>query len=526
MTTSLPRTALALGFAMALLWCGASAPVHAGLQEDINRGYSLIDQWRFEEAEAHTRSLMDKYPKSGDVTFLLARVVFYQGDYARSLDLMNQVEDSASTVKEFKQLVAQTHEATRGMVLRESDHFILSYTDGPDSVLVDYAMDALEKSYAVLGDILGHHPKKKVRVEIYPSREPFSRISPLTFKDIMTSGTVALCKYNRLMLISPGSLVRGYNWLDTLSHEYVHFLLSSKSHNNVPLWLHEGIAKYLETRWRGDPEHLTPIMETVLANGLDNDYLIDFEAMMPSFAKLKTAEDVQLAYAEVATMVEYLVELKGLAGLEGLVAGLKDGSPVGDVLDRLLQKDLDRFQDDWKAYMKTQKLKRIPGLTVLKFQFKNKRENGQAEDEEGERALIESRRARDLTLLGDILKSRDHVQAAIIEYRKAISESDTLSPVLYNKLAGTYMLTNEFDEAEILLKQSLEFYPQFPTTLTNLGEVAFRRKDYEAARDYYVKAEGINPFNPAVHLRLIRIYGALGENRLKEEQETRLALIQ
>ncbi|CAI2718046.1 tetratricopeptide repeat protein [Nitrospina watsonii] len=524
MKTHLHRIAVAIAV---ILLGGAlfAAPVTAGLQEDITKGYSLIDQWRFEEAEAHTQSLMDTYPDSGDVLFLQARLVFYQGDYARALDLLGKVADSAPTVKEFKHHVRETHQATQGMVTRESEHFILRYTDGPDAVLVDYALDTLEKSYAVLGGILDHHPKEKVRVEIYPSREPFSRISPLTLQDIMTSGTVALCKYNRLMLISPGSLVRGYNWLDTISHEYVHFLLSSKSHNNVPLWLHEGIAKFLETRWRGEPRHLTPIMETVLANGLDNDYLIDFEAMMPSLAKLKTAEDVQLAYAEVATMVQYLVHLKGLEGLEALVAGLKDNRPIGDVLQTLVGKTLDRFQDDWKVYIKTQQLRRIPGLKVLKFQFKDKRDNGRAEDEDGERALIESRRARDLTMLGDILKSRDHIQAAIIEYRKAISESDTLSPVLYNKLADTYMITRKYDESETLLRQSLEYYPQFPSTLTNLGEVAFLRKDYEAAREYYQRAERINPFNPQVHQRLIRIYAALGENAKKGHQETLLALI-
>lgn len=504
----------------------APSPAAAGLKEDITHGYTLIDQWRFDEAETFTQSLVQKYPDSGDVLFLLARVRFYDGDYDGALKILEKVSDTEPTVKEFKRLVAQTVQATKGFVTKESDHFIFRYTDGADAVLVPYAAEVLERSYTVLGDILGHHPRKKVLVEIYPSREPFSRISPLTLKDIMTSGTVALCKYNRLMIISPGSLVRGYDWMDTLSHEYVHYLLSSKSHNNVPLWLHEGIAKFLETRWRDDPKYLTPIMETVLADGLSNNYLIDFESMMPSFAKLKTPEDVQLAYAEVASMVQYLVELKGDKVLDDLVTGLRQEYPIDTVLTNLVGKNLSQFQHDWKEYMKTQPLKRIPGLKVLKFQFKKKRGGGQPEDEEGESALIDSRRARDLTLLGDILKSRDYFDAAIIEYQKAISESDTLSPVLYNKLADTYMVTRQYGEAETLLKKSLDYYPQFPTTLTNMGEVQFLRKNYEAARDYFVAAERINPFNPKVHLRLINIYAALGENAKKDEQEQRLALIQ
>ena len=56
--------------------------------------------------------------------------------------------------------------------------------------------------------------------------------------------------------------------MDTLSHEYTHYILTKKSRNNLPLWMHEGIAKYFETRWRNNYAYLTPIMETMLAGGL------------------------------------------------------------------------------------------------------------------------------------------------------------------------------------------------------------------------------------------------------------------
>ena len=46
-------------------------------------------------------------------------------------------------------------------------------------------------------------------------------------------------------------LTTGYDWLDTVSHEYVHLVVSRKSRNTVPIWMHEGLAKYLESRWRG-----------------------------------------------------------------------------------------------------------------------------------------------------------------------------------------------------------------------------------------------------------------------------------
>jgi tetratricopeptide (TPR) repeat protein len=374
MNRALKQIALVIGTVILLSAFYDSA--RADLQAEVTEGYLLIDQWRFEEAEAATQKLLQQYPSSGDVHFLNARVEFYKGNYEKAWKILETVDDQYHTVKEFKTLVSNTREATSVFVTQESEHFTFHYIDGPDQVLIPYAIEALEKSYQVLGKILGHFPKQKVRVEIYPDRIPFSRISPLTLKDIMTSGTVALCKYNRLMMISPGSLVRGYSWMDTLSHEYVHYLLSSKSYNNAPLWLHEGIAKYLETRWRKNEDYLTPIMETILADGLANDYMVALEDMMPSLAKLKNAEDVQLAYAEVATMVDYMVQEKGETVLAQLASTLAEGTPFELALETSVGKGLNEFQADWKKHMDGRQLKTIPGLTVMKFRFKNNRASG------------------------------------------------------------------------------------------------------------------------------------------------------
>jgi tetratricopeptide (TPR) repeat protein len=491
----------------------------ADLQAEVTEGYLLIDQWRFEEAEKVTQELLQRYPNSGDVHFLNARVEFYKGNYEKAWKILETVDDQYHTVKEFKTLVSNTREATSVFVTQESEHFIFRYIDGPDQVLIPHAKEVMEKSYQVLGKILGHFPKQKVLVEIYPDRIPFARISPLTLKDIMTSGTVALCKYNRIMMISPGSLVRGYNWMDTLSHEYVHYLLSSKSYNNAPLWLHEGIAKYLETRWREEANYMTPIMETILADGLANDYMVALQDMMPSLAKLKSAEDVQLAYAEVAAMVDYMVQQNGETVLAELATSLVNGTPFEMALETTIGKSLSQFQADWKKHMDGQQLKTIPGLTVLKFRFKNNR--SPSENESAKEAALQeagNQRAHDLTLLGDILKSRQYIKAAIVEYRKAIDESKMLSPILYNKLAGTYLLQKDYAQSEALLRKSLNYYPQFATTLTHLGELFYMKKDYTTAEEYFQKAARINPFNPLVHNRLINIYAALGQTKKKEQQ--------
>ena len=490
------------------------------ISDAVYNGYQLVQDWDIASAEKISEHLLKKHPKSGDAHFLQARIEFMKGNYERSWKTLLKIGDNFKEIKDFKSRVDATRRASKKFISRETEHFIFRFEEGPDEILIHYAEEVLEKSYRVLGKILNYYPKEKVLVEIYPDQKPFAQISPLTLKDIRTSGTVALCKYNRIMMISPGSLVRGFNWMDTLSHEYVHYILTKKSHNHLPLWMHEGLAKYLETHWRGDKQYLSPIMETVLSNALKNNYRVPLESMMPSLAKLKTAEDVQLAYAEVSSMMEYLAAIKGINIFSQILQDLAYGAEFKDIFLKHVGYDLTQFQNNWESWVKNLELKNIPGIKTLTTEFKNRKG-----PENKEYTVLESRRSRDFTYLGDILKSRDHFKAAIIEYKKALSESPSHSPVLFNKLARTYLQTRKYNEAENLLKESLAFFPDFHTSLANMGEVYFSKENYKISKVYFEKAIRINPFNPILHMRLIHVYTKLGLTKEKELQAQQFSYI-
>jgi len=474
----------------------------APLTQQVFVGYELAQDWNLIAAEKLSQTLIKKYPESGDAHLLKARIEFLKGNYAHSWETLQSVSDDFKEVADFKKLVNATRKATKNFISQETEHFIIRYEEGPDEVLLTYAKEVLEKSYDVLGKILGYYPKNKILIEIYPDREPFSKISPLTMEDILTSGTVALCKYNRIMMISPGSLVRGYNWMDTLSHEFVHYLLTKKSRNRLPLWMHEGIAKMLETRWRSELKYMSPIMETILSGALKNNYRVDLKDMMPSLAKLKTAKDVQLAYAEVSTMMEYLTEKKGIKTFSYLLDDLAANKNFDDSFLTRVGLDLSSFQSEWEIWAKKKELNYIPGITALNKEFKSESKLAPEKDFKG----LSTKRAQDLTFLGDILKSRDHYMAAILEYRKAKEESKTHSPILFNKLANAYIKTRKYEEAELLLKESLGYYPNFHTSLANLGELFFVSERLDLAQKYLEKALLINPFNPFIHKRLVDLY--------------------
>ena len=486
--------------------------------KEVLEGHKLIDHWNIGKAELFTNSLLGKYPESGDAHFLKARVEFLKGNHTNAVKILKQVADSHSEVRAFKNLVYTTHEETKLFITKESKHFIYRFKKGPDEILVHYAAKVLEKSYEVLGNLFDYYPKEKVLIEFYPNKESFSKISPLTLKDITTSGTVALCKYNRIMIISPGSLIRGYNWMDTLSHEYIHYILSKKSRNNLPLWMHEGIAKYFEARWRNEKLYLTPIMETMLASGLKKNYLIKLDEMMPSLAKLKTPEDVQLAYAEVSSMIEYLIQNYGDEVISNLLKKLAKNYPFDLAVVSILGTNLNIFQDNWENFVREKNLQTIPGLKAPGIQFKTDQSTN---EQKKQYSAIENQKSRDHALLGDILKSKEFYKAAIIEYQRAISEYQGFSPILINKLAKAHFITKEFNKAETILRKSLHYYPMFHSTLVSMGELYFNTGNIEKSRNFYEQAIQINPFNPFVHMRLIAIYKKLEK---KEEEELQAKL--
>jgi len=493
------------------------------MPDSLYLGQRLLEDWQVQEADALAEDLVRHYPNSGDTNLLKARVEFFKGNYGYATKLLERIDDKSPQVKELKDLAEATRQAAEPLISRETAHFIFRFVDGPDRVLLPFAEEVMERSYERLGELFGYRPQEKVLIEFYPNRASLAQISPLTLQDIVTSGTVALCKYNRIMMITPASLVRGYNWMDTLSHEYIHYLLTRKSRNNVPLWLHEGIAKHFETYWREGDGALEPVMESILAGGLANDYLIPLESMMPSFAKLKTAEDVQLAYAQVATMAGYMQDKHGADLFAELLEDLAHGGEFGAALEKRLGMSLPAFQDAWKQAMQDRKMEVIPGIQALTPRFKDadKEESTQKEYTE-----VGSKRSQDLTFLGDILKSRNLLKAAIQEYQKAHEETGTRSPVLFNKLGGTYLLVKEYNQAETVLKTTLQDYPSFHTTLTNLGELYYETGRYDSARNYFEQAVRINPFNPFVHQRLILIYSKLGLQREMQYQNELYSFIQ
>lgn len=512
------RTVHHIGLVAAMMWLVAAV---------VAPGTSQAAQQLFEEAEqqlsawniAEARQAIDTY--AGEVEdnpylhYLEGRYAFYTGDYDQALTLVERAVDAMDHPewKQLRDMIESTAELTGDYVrhVSESGNFEIYVEPGRDEVLVPYALEALEKAYHRIGDELGHRPDEPVRVEVYPRETVLAQVSLLTENNIRTSGTIALCQYNRLMITSPRAVLRGYSWVDTLIHEYVHLVINQRTTENVPIWMHEGIAKFLERQWRGDDEHrLEASSEHLLEQRLEDDDLIAFEDMHPSMALLPSQQDAAVAFAQVFTTMEYLRGELGEGAFSTLLDTVDEGYEARKAYARVLDTEWDRFENyEWRNYLHQRS---TPDLSdedgeIYEEQIVFDDQAAQAGNELEE---VEIPEAREHLQLGQMFQVRDRYGAAAVQYKKAQEMMGDENPILQTRMAKTLTLSGKPDEAVEALQTVKELHPSYIYTWVELGRAYMADGNYHAAREALREAARINPFHPDIHPKLVRVADELG----------------
>jgi tetratricopeptide (TPR) repeat protein len=510
-----PRAAAAL-LCVALLAAAAPARAQEDLTAALRRAVArLVDHEDVDGARAIVEPLRATRPDASPVKLVGGMLRFREQRYADALKLFADAGLTASGVEE-ADLARNALELTKDHARAESDHFVVSYPKGKDEVLVPYLLEALEAQRAAMAADLGGVPDGKVTVEILDSPKQLARMSPLTEEEIKTSGTIALCKYNKLMVVSPKALVKGYDWLDTAAHEYVHWVLVRRAGDAVPIWMHEGIAKWAESRWRGAGGELSAASAALLRDALRRDELIPFAAMHPSMAKLPSQEAAALAFAQVAVAIEVLVEKGGtpaIAKAVDLAAAGKD--PEGAVAGAA-GTTFPRFLAEWREHIARRPLPAGGQAELTKLQFRGDPKHGGAEDE---LAHLGDPKARGFARLGEIFRERGRMVAARVEYEKAIRRAGPGHPALTAKYAVAAIATGRHADAEKALRAAVRISPDYPALHVNLGRIYVKREDWASAKEALLLANRTDPMDPEIHAGLAAAHRGLGEAALAERAE-------
>lgn len=521
-----PRRALALALPLGLLLAFA-APLRADEVADrVARLHERLSAWDLDSVAGIPEAMLAGDPERVDVRLLYARLKLMQREFdaaAAALEGLCGTDVQRPVDAHLCDVVEGSLRVTRDFKSTPTDggHFVLHYLPGPDEVLVPYASETLEAAYEALGARFGYRPPAPVHIDFLPTVEALADMTPLTRDEIQASGTIAMCKYDRMMVVSPRDLIYGYGWRDTLAHEYIHFVLTRRSGNRVPLWLHEGLAKYFESTWRaGAAPALAPPTEHLLAEAIKAKRLIELARLHPSIGKLPSQEDAALAFAQVYTIIDWLHRKRGMDGINELLERLTAGDELDAALETVYGLTFRRLETTWRKWLDRRTFKRIPDGYKPKLLFRGK---DRTEDEIAE---IEEERGRDHAYLGDLLRARGRIEAALVEYDKAVQVVGSGSPVIQSKLAATQITLGRYGDVLRTVERVLHSFPQHVLLHLYQGEALLRLGRARDAIPWLVEAIGLNPFDEKVHLLLAEAYEAVGERERAAFERRQHALVE
>ena len=126
--------------------------------------------------------------------------------------------------------------------------------------------------------------------------------------------------------------------------------------------------------------------------------------------------------------------------------------------------------------------------------------------------------------VGDLLRRRGRMRAALLEYERAASVGPFHSPGLANKRARALRGLSRVGEARTVLEESVRLYPEFTPTVALLAELASQEGAHSRAVEMGERAVGLNPFDPNVHLLLATSYqrGGRTEESRREQRVLRM----
>lgn len=511
--------ALWLGCVAALAAPATSSVSHAGPPSPSAAFRDALDAWELDRAQA----ILDSQPDTPQRRLSEGVVLVYAARYAEAQKKLADLvaaqslddPDSQRTAQHYLDLAtgALTALGDAPTVIEDpNSKFQAVFASPKDELLAPYFFDAMSTAYTTVGDAFGVYPDAPIRFEFLDDSAKLALVTPLSLDAIYTTGTIGITKYKRVMMISPRVMLQGYGWLDAAVHEYVHYVVTIRTHDLAPVWLQEGLAKYFEQSWRrsGAPE-LDESVAFLLHRAIERDELVTLEEMSPSIAMLPSRERAALAYAEVETMIGLLVEERGAQGLQALLDAVTSGADAKQAFAAAWGASFESFMATWKerTYARTRRAEQGE-LGGPEFKSRDDAETDPNVDPSlfGDVfSHLGGGKARQHARLGVLLTLRGHTRAAIEEYERARRADPRVAkdPKLSRRLGELYLEVGDAERAAPLLKRAGADDPENPNVAAAEGRALLRTGDREGARAALQRALRQNPFIPSLHCDLAEL---------------------
>ena len=303
--------------------------------------------------------------------------------------------------------------------------------------------------------------------------------------------------------------------MDTLAHEYTHLIVSRISQDTVPVWLQEGLARFEQIRWRRPPGvQLSNSEQAMLQAALKKGRLITLDEMHPSMAKLPSQDAAALAYAEVYNLVGWIHGKVGFPGIREIVRAQKDGGKSARrAVSEILEMPWPKVEQAWHASLKPGTPFSGPVRAGRPIKFGK---GGSGDSENIGLDQVTRTGVRKHARLGGMLRARGALEAATIEYEKALTVGP--DPFVAGKLARTLVELGRHDRAIELATPLVAADDHDAVAAVTLGIARSARQEWAQAITAFEQALRISPFDPTTRCGLAEAYGKTSDGRAVRER--------
>lgn len=442
---------------------------HAG------RAGELTIALEYDEARAE---LAKADPTSPLVVLAKARLALYEEDCDLAAALMGHGEAALGEEGRVVADVARGCARVTAATVVEKDEasgVVIRFHDEADRALAPLFIETAVKAREALSRDLGVEWKRPTRITVVRDLLSLSAMTGLPYKSAQTTGTVAVAKWGRVTILSPRASKHGYPWRDTLAHELTHLAISKQSLERAPLWLHEGVARREEQRWREPgPFDDKPSPEAIALRGMELQIDYPLDKLGPSIAMLPSADAAMVAFAEVTSFIKYFVESSPPDALPKLLVALRTAKTADEALRQVSGETLAQWDVRWRAQLGKRAKEPLSPLFGL------------GADPPG---LGDS---RERSRLAELLLGRGHASQALVQLDK-IPEAMLADPSLRYTRARVLEATGDEKTAEAVVEDPKAWISSFGPCWAVRSRLARQRGDDGAAEASQAEAIAQDP---------------------------------
>jgi hypothetical protein len=216
-----------------------------------------------------------------------------------------------------------------------TEHFRVRYTARAEGTARELA-ERVETVRGELEALVGHPWPGTTEIRIGVGRDEMESLSPAGKPPTWAA---ALAFPDRHVVLLEARTLLGPDGLTLLRHEMCHAALGALG-GPWPRWFHEGLAMRLAGETRGLSQY------TTLYRSVSQDRLFRFEDLANGWPEQRI--DVEIAYAQSASFVGFLVDRHGPARFDALLDGVHAGEPFERAFGKAFHSSLDAEEADWR----------------------------------------------------------------------------------------------------------------------------------------------------------------------------------